>query len=310
MAIGHFISLSSPATGGLGVRTLVEAVFVAPAASVIAERRQFFSGHGICVSRTLVPSSYAQLEDLVEGRADVAITATDNLFVWNESGADLALIGQIESTTDLVLLLRPGVQSLDDLEVVRLAVDASTNGFAVVAYAMMERLGRARSAYEVIEIGGVKERFEALRQGTADVTLVAAPLDELGQLSGMTAVARVGDLVPSYPGLGIVARRATVEQTPDLLAGYLQALEGAVGWLRATSPRDVEEELSAAEFGPAAVRSVLASLPATVAPTSEGLDVLVRLRESVGMALDKVTDLHQLIDPRAARAAGLPLPTL
>lgn len=310
MAIGHYISLSFPATGGLGMNTLVEAVFVAPAASVIAERREFFSAHGVSVARTFVPSSNAQLDDLLEGRADVAITATDNLFVWNESGADLALIGQVESTTDLVLLLRPGVRSMDDLDVLRLAVDAPTNGFAVVAYAMMERLGRARSAYEVVEVGGVKERFEALRQRTADVTLVAAPLDELGERSGMTAVMRVGDLVLSYPGLGIVARRAMSEQSPEALCGYLQSLQGAVGWLRVASPADVEAALSAADFGPAAVRSVLASLPATVAPTSEGLDVLVRLRQSVGMALDEVVDLHQLVDPRPARTAGLPLPTL
>src|SRR3954447_14067199 len=103
MAISHFISGFLPAAGGLGVRTLVEAVFVAPAASVIAERREFFSAHGVSVSRTFVPSSNVQLDDLLEGRADVAITATDNLFVWNQSGADLALIGQVESTTDLVL---------------------------------------------------------------------------------------------------------------------------------------------------------------------------------------------------------------
>lgn len=305
MANCHFPLCRLPGSWGVGMRAVVEAAFVTPAASVIAERRGFFSARGIRTSRTVVPSSYAQRDDLVVGRVDVAITATDNLFVWNQSGADLALIGQIESTTDLVLLLRPGVPSLDDLGILRLAVDASTNGFAVVAYAMMERLRRAGSAYEVIEIGGVKARFEALRQGTADVTLVAAPLDELGLLSGMTAVMRVGDLAPSYPGLGIVARRATVDQSPEMLVGYLQALEGAVGWLRAASPGDVAKELAAAAFGPAAVRSVLASLPVTVAPTMEGLDVLVRLRESVGMALDEVTDPHQLIDPRAAEAAGL-----
>ena len=80
--------------------------------------------------------------------------------------------------------------------------DASTNGFAVVAYAMMERLGPGNAEYEVIEVGGVMERFEAIRQGTADATIVSAPLDELGQQSGMTAMLRVRDLAPTYPGLG------------------------------------------------------------------------------------------------------------
>ena len=188
----------------------MESVFLAPAVSLVAERQGIFSAQDVLISRTFVASSHAQLDDLVEGRADVAVTATDNLFTWNRSGADLALIGQVESTTDLVLLLRSDVSDLDDLSALRLAVDAPTNGFAVVAYAMLEQLGRPASSYDVIEVGGVTERFEALRQGTADVTLVAAPLDETGVSSGMTALMRVGDLVPSYPGLGIVARRSTV----------------------------------------------------------------------------------------------------
>ena len=287
------------------MRPFSESVFIPPAVSLVAERHDMFSACDLRVSRTLVPSSSAQLEDLVEGRVDVAITATDNLFTWNKSGADLALIGQVESTTDLVLLLRSGVASLEDLAVVRLAVDAPTNGFAVVAYAMMERLGRPRAAYEVLEVGGVKERFESLRQGNADVTLVAAPLDEIGLLSGMTALMHVRDLVPSYPGLGIVARRSTLDDSVEVLAAYLQALQSAADWLREAPPLDVEQELSAAGFGPAAVRSVLASLPATVAPTEDGLDVLVRLRDSVGMGLDEMPELLHLIDPRAAQAAGL-----
>lgn len=292
------------------MRKLVEAVFVIPAVSAVAEQSGFFSAEGLAVSDTLVPSSYAQLDDLVSGRVDVAITATDNLFVWNGSGAGLALIGQIESSTDLVMLLRPGVPGADDIGVLRLAVDASTNGFSVVAYAMMERLGRARSDYEVIEIGGVKERFEALRQGTADATIVSAPLDEIGQQSGMTTIMRVREFAPSYPGLGIVARRSTLEVSMKTLAAYLRALEGAAHWLRDTSTSEVHDQLAVAGFGPAAVSTVLASLPATVAPTAAGLDVLLQLRESVGMALSGVGEPRQMIDPRPAQAAGLLPPDL
>ena len=105
-----------------------------------------FARVGLEVVTTTVPSSHAQHADLAEDRADVAITATDNLFAWDAAGSDIVLIGQIETTTDLALLLRPGLDSLDELGAVRLAVDAPANGFAVVAYAMMARLGRAGSA--------------------------------------------------------------------------------------------------------------------------------------------------------------------
>ena len=140
-----------------------QSVFVVPAVSRIAERKGCFARVGLEVVTTTVPSSRAQHADLAADRADIAITATDNLFAWDAAGSDIVLIGQIETTTDLALLLRPGLHSLDELAAVRLAVDAPANGFAVVAYAMMARLEcRLRDGpaaqYEVVEVGGVTER--------------------------------------------------------------------------------------------------------------------------------------------------------
>ena len=171
--------------------------------------------------------------------------ATDNLFAWGAAGSDIVLIGQIETTTDLALLLRPGLGSLDELDAVRLAVDAPANGFAVVAYAMMARLGRAGSAdgehntrhtYEVVEVGGVTERFEALAAGAVDATLVAPPLDEIGQQRGMSVAMRVQELAPAYPGLGIVASRAKLDTAVEPVAAYLAALDNALGWMRGADP--------------------------------------------------------------------------
>ena len=101
------------------------------------------------VSRT-IPSSTAQRAELAEGVADVAVTATDNLFAWNTAAAgaldalDAAVFAQIDRTADMFLAVRSGRESLLDGAPVRLAVDAPTNGFAIAAYAMLEHLGLAR----------------------------------------------------------------------------------------------------------------------------------------------------------------------
>lgn len=287
------------------MRLLCESVFVPPAASVIAGRRGFFAKHGLEVVQSPVASSRQQLEELMTGRADVAVTATDNLLVWNGSGADLAVVGQVDATTDLVLLLRPGLIRPEDVGVLRLAVDARTNGFAVVAYSLMEHLGRDRSAYEVLEVGGVSQRFEALVDGTADATLVAAPLDEIGQSQGMVAFMRVRDIVSAYPGLAIVARRSDLDRSVADVASYLAALEEAVHWCRAAPLIDVGAELGSAGFGPSAVKAVLATLPPSVAPSDGGFGQLSELRRRVGMTIPGAPDPNRLIDTRPAAAAGL-----
>jgi ABC-type nitrate/sulfonate/bicarbonate transport system substrate-binding protein len=287
------------------VPSVRQAVFVVPAAVQVAQRRGLFATAGVEVRTSTVPSSHAQRADLDAGRADVAITATDNLFAWNAAGSDVAVIAQIETTTDLALMIRPGVSALDELDVVRLAVDAPTNGFAIVAYAMMSRLGRPPSRYRVVEVGGVRERFDALAEGRVDASLLAPPLDELGVARGMTVVMRVRGISASYPGLGVVTSRGLVESRLDELAAYLHALDEANRWLRVAPRSDVEQELAALGLGPAAVSSALATVPAGLLPSAQGLDVLTRLRDELGMRVPGAPAAADLVDLRPLRSAGL-----
>src|SRR4051795_3353305 len=216
------------ATRGGGVRRVRDSVFVVPAVVEVARRRGFLAAAGVELVTTMTPSSQAQRQDLDSGVVDLAITSTDNLFAWNATGSDIAVVAQIETTTDLALVLRPGLERLDDLGVVRLAVDAPTNGIAIVAYAMLARLarlGRTREQYEVVEVGGVRERFDALAQGAADVSLLAPPLDEIGRAQGMSVAMPISELTASYPGLGVVAGRSLLDSHVDTVSAYLRALD-------------------------------------------------------------------------------------
>jgi len=287
------------------VLSVRQSVFVVPAVVEVARRRGLFAAAGLDVSTATVPSSTAQRHDLDARRTDLAITATDNLLAWNADGSDIAVVAQIETTTDLALMLRPGLGSIEEPGVVRLAVDAPTNGFAIVAYAMMSALGRTPAQYDVVEVGGVRERFEALARGSVDASLLAPPLDEIGRGRGMTPAMRIGQLTPSYPGLGLVASRSWLESHLDETAAYLRALDDANRWLR-DAPRDeVERELLSAGFGAAAVATSLANVPATLEPSREGLRVLGRLRQQLGMAVPVAPDVTDLVDLRPLRAAGL-----
>ena len=94
--------------------TVRESLFVVPAIAAIARNLGFFAAAGLEVADVMTPSSTAQRADLDSGRVDVAITSTDNLFAWNTSGSDMVLIGQIEKTTDQVLMTKPGLPSLTE----------------------------------------------------------------------------------------------------------------------------------------------------------------------------------------------------
>ena len=93
------------------------------------------------------------------------------------------------------------------------------------------------------------------------------------------------------------------------MAAYLAALDNALGWMRGADPGDVAAELAAAGFGPAAARSVLATIPrtwprlATDSPPSSGC-------EETGMVIAGAPAPADLIDPRPLRVAGLQPPAV
>jgi ABC-type nitrate/sulfonate/bicarbonate transport system substrate-binding protein len=265
--------------------TVRQSLFVVPGICVIARDLGFFGAAGVTVADVLTPSSAAQRADLDSGRVDVAITSTDNLFAWTASGSDIVQVAQIEKTTDLALVTRPGLPSLREAGRPRLAVDAPGNGFAIVAYAMLRRLGYEAGGYEVTEVGGVRERYQALLSGQGDVTLLAPPLDEAGQARGVTPLMRTRDLDPEYPGLGIVASTDRLKEAEIPIRGYLTALEGARRWIQEAPRDDVEARLAAAGHGPGAVTSVIELNPPTIRPAARGLETLARLRASLGMAI-------------------------
>ena len=89
------------------------------------------------------------------------------------------------------------------------------------------------------------------------------------------------------------------------MAAYLAALDDALGWMRGADPASVAAELAAAGFGPAAVRSVFATIPRTLAPASDAFAALARLRQETGMAIAGAPAPADLIDLRPLRIAGL-----
>lgn len=287
--------------------TVSQSLFVVPAIAAVARNLGFFQEAGIEVVDVMTPSSTAQHADLDAGRVDVAITATDNLFAWNAGKtSDIVQIAQLEKTTDQVLMLRPGLPSLAAAATIRLAVDAPGNGFAILAYAMLRRLGYEPESYQVAAVGGVRARYQTLSDGQCDLTLLAPPLDEAGAAHGMTPLMRAADLAPGYPGLGVVARRAALSGGDGPVHAYLRALERARRWIRSESPETVAAQLGPAGHGPRAVASAIELNPPSLKATSPGLEVLAALRSSMDMLIPGAPSPESLVlaDPGLLAALG------
>lgn len=252
---------------------------------------------GLDLETSHAVSSESQLEGLMAGKLDMAITAIDNLFTWTEAGADVRLIAQVEKTTPLKVYARGSAGSLAELEGCRFGVDAPLNGFVLAARRVLRSAG---VEVQYVTVGGVRERFDALVAGDVDATLLGPPFSELASAQGMQCLANLNCLLLDFPGQGLVVRAGVADSSE--LQEYLRALAWGVrscGWLSSLEGRAF---LSLYGFADEAASAAWDARPDTLEVSSAGLAALTDIRRSLEL-LPVDIELAELWDPGPLRRA-------
>lgn len=275
--------------------TLRQSQFVAPVLLLIATDLGLLDGLDLKTTQT--QGSAEQLRGLVAGEVDLVVTAMDNLFEWVQAGVDLRLIAQVEQTTPLGLYSHPQFGSISDLSGRSFAVDAFDNGFSLVARYIFASAG---IDVEYIEVGGVRERLEALLSGGVDATLLGPPFDVDAKRTGKRLLANVNDLLPDFPGQGLVVRAELVGS--DELVAYLRALQRAVEVSAGMTDGEGAALLERHGFHKEAATRAWASRPRTLAVSPAGIDLLTGIRDNLGL-LPPGFDPASVIDSISLRVA-------
>lgn len=256
--------------------------FVPPAIQRSAESAGLLEHHGISVMGSLTRSSDQQFEALRDGTCDAAVTAMDNVIVWNQrdGGGDFRIIAQIEADTGNALLVQPGIRSIADLAGRRLLVDSAENGFVVALRALLADAGVNFEECSVIRAGGVKERLDAMRAGEGDATLLGPPFIELGEGSGLRVLARVTESYPAFPGQGLVVRQAFARDRR--LLRWLAALEAGRRLCR-RDPGAVASGLVAGGMPAASARTLADYVGDTLEVSRAGVKLLIAHRSRLDL---------------------------
>lgn len=268
--------------------------FVPPPIASIAAAWKLLADIALHAERN--PSSDEQFEALASGRADAVVTAMDNVMEWNlrPGPQDLRIVAQLESTTPLSLVGQPGQTKPEDLRGAKLLVDAPRNGFVVALRAMLAESGVGPEAYALEQVGGVKERFDALVAGRGDATLLGPPFDALALQTGFSRIASVQERYPAFPGQGLVVRASEIDRLRPALSAWLLILDKV---LKRTneSPSAAREALVQEGLSVQAADSMVKMAPTTLCPNRSGVELLIRQRRQIAL-LGADTSYEQLVD--------------
>lgn len=251
--------------------------FVEPAVALMAR----LNGAKTPTAR-LTTSSDEQFDTLMAGDVHMAVTSMDNIMDWNlrTDDADFIIVAQVEKTTHLSLMARPGLTSFDALRGGRVLVDAPENGFVVAARMILAEEGISEDDIDLIPAGGVRERLEALLAGQGDATLLGPPFNIQAAAKGAETLAVVNDRYPDYPGQGLVMRRSVYMARQDEVWAWLATLTQAL--LNKATGSAIARFVESGLPGPVA-QAFAASLPERLVPDYAGVMRVIRQRRALDL---------------------------
>ena len=236
-----------------------------------------FEAEGLAVDLHEVRSSDEQMQLWDSGAVDVMHTAIDHLLRPRQRDP---VTVRAEGIGELAVYARPGLEP----DRARWAVDGPFSAFSFVLQAVIADLaGHVVATEQLVPIGGTKQRFEALREGSTDGTTLHAPFDALADQAGFERVGGHRDVAPDLVPVVAVTARADAD-TPKIdrylraCAESVRALldEGSEG-IRAALERRGFPAAAAAAAAPQLLGPVGLQLPPSV--DLSGLLASVALRE-------------------------------
>jgi ABC-type nitrate/sulfonate/bicarbonate transport system substrate-binding protein len=205
--------------------------FSRPLPVLAAERLGFFQEAGLDVRYTITRGSVEQIRGLLAGRWDVAHTAADNVMAYNDrEAAGLRVVWVGDLGLGQKLFVQPEIPDYAALRGTRLGVDALDTGYAFVLRKMLALHGLEADAYELVSVGGTRERFEALRERAVAGGLLSAPYDTAAEDAGFRLLDPASRYFPNYPGLTVAVTEGFLAQHKDLLRRYLAALRRGMAY--------------------------------------------------------------------------------
>jgi ABC-type nitrate/sulfonate/bicarbonate transport system substrate-binding protein len=184
------------------------------------------------------PSSVAQMTGLAEAKFDIAITAVDNIVAYVEGQGEAPIGAQPEffaflgsDSGFLSLVVAPDIKNFGDLKGKTLSVDARTTGYAFVLFEMLRRNGLSEKDYSVETAGGMRQRWEALRERKQDGTLLSTPFNILAEGQRFNQLTRAIDVIGAYQGNVAATRRSWAQANRTKVIAFIRGYVQAIDWL-------------------------------------------------------------------------------
>lgn len=183
--------------------------------------------YGLDVKPVYIPGGVRLTQSALSGAVDIAMTggAAVNAML---SGAEFVYVGMPVPTYAFSLYARPEIKEVSDLRGKVLGVITKGASSDHASIAMLRQYKMTQQDMKVLYFSRQEDALAALNQGIVSAAIHSAPTTLMARRLGFKEIVNIGALKLPYPFMGLAVRRSAVQQTPDIVRGFLKAFLAGV----------------------------------------------------------------------------------
>ncbi|CAI6087253.1 ABC transporter substrate-binding protein [Cohnella sp. JJ-181] len=294
---------------------VIRSIFYAP--YYVAISRGYFEEEGIKLDMNTAQGSDKGAAALIAGTADISLVGPETaIYIYNQQGdKKLKVFHQLTMKDGSFLLSREPADAFDWRALEGKKIIGWRPGSAPQMVMASTLLAKGADEANVVTNIAAPAMAGAFASGQGDYIQLFEPVASTLIAEGKAHyVASLGEAFGDFPETSFVATSDYIDEHPQLIQGFVNAVARATEWLSAASDDEIAEALAPYFEGtPGAliVQSVHRyqdqdTWPADPVLTAEAFDKLqsVLIENGVLKAEDKVADMNAIVDMRFVERIG------
>lgn len=213
----------------------------------VAQDKGLFAKGGIEIKLVATPGSVYQMQNMMNGKYNLASTSIDNIIAYYEGQGDVNIdnfdvvaVGGVHSGLNSVVG-RPEIKSYKDIKGKPVAVDALGTGYAFVLFKVLEKHGlKFGQDYTTVAVGGGPARLKALQANKAVAAVMSAPNDTEAKNLGYNILADAAAELGGYQGSAYAVVGSWAKTHEKETVAWLRAIIAAHDWVFANKNGSIE----------------------------------------------------------------------
>lgn len=268
----------------------------------IAQEQDLFARRGIDAQVILIRGGPTLVAALVAGDIHVAFTSGVSILGAAAQGVDIRMLTSISSRVSWKLMASPQIKRPPDLRGKRLGVQSIVGSTWMYSMLALEHMGLEpkRDGITFLPVGDPVTTAHALEAGRIDAAVLDPALSRRLAQNGFSLLTDLFQAGVLFPGLGLGATRAFVEQQPAVIEAVVTALCESLAFVQLPANK------------PAVLKSLMKNLRMSDAGAAEDgyHDHLLTLNRKPYPSLDGLRNAQRLMSAQNPKVASLKIETL